>query len=384
MRMRRVLAVGLAAAGLMSLTGCGAFFQCEGKASCPATTGGSGSSTVTNYVYASNSASGSTFLNGYNLSGGTLATATTGSPYSLGYTPIAMAVTPANTFLYVAVDSALGTTSIPGGMYVYAIGTGGALTIANSGGVVGAGNYTAMDISPDGQWLFALDTTGLILYEYQINASTGALGTPNTISITPNNTNAVTPVAVKVAPSANFVVASLGTAGDVIYSFNTSSGLVGATVSGIGTGSATVGDYAVAIDSNNNIYLARTTGVAVYTATSVGAPTLVNTYASGNGPHSIALKTGFAYAGNQTDSTISGYAVATGPVLTAVSGATSAPAAVRSLAFDKSGTYLLANGYGASVGLEMYTIGTTGALTSVGSVGTGTNTAIPAVVALTH
>jgi DNA-binding beta-propeller fold protein YncE len=158
MLMRRVLAVGLAA-GLMSLTGCAGFFVCQ-KASCPAT--GSASSTVTNYAYASNSATGSTYINGYNLSGGTLATATTGSPYSLGYTPIAMAVNPADTFLYVAVDSAL--TSGTSGMYVYSIGTGGALSIANSGLAVGAGNYTAIDISPDGQWLFALDTTGLILY----------------------------------------------------------------------------------------------------------------------------------------------------------------------------------------------------------------------------
>lgn len=379
MMMRRVLAMGLAA-GLLSLTGCAGFFVCQ-KASCPAS---SSSSTVTNYAYVSNSASGSTYINGYNLSGGNLSTATTGSPYSLGYTPIAMAVNPADTFLYVAVDSALGTTSIPNGMYVYSIGTGGALTIANSGSAVGAGNYTAIDISPDGQWLFALDTTGLILYEYQINSSTGVLTLGNTISISPGNANAVTPVAVKVAPSANFVVATLGTAGDVIYSFNTSTGLLGATISGINTGSTSVGDYAVAIDSSNNIYLARTTGVVVYTATSLGAPTLVNTYASGNGPHSIAVTTGFAYAGNQTDSTISGYSVASGPVLTSVSGAVSAPAAVRSVAFDKSGTYLLANGYGSSVGLELYTIGTTGALTSVGSVGTGTNTAIPAVVALTH
>jgi hypothetical protein len=231
--------------------------------------------------------------------------------------------------------------------------------------------------------LFALDTTGLILYEYQINSSTGVLTLGNTISITPGNTNAVTPVAVKVAPSADFVVATLGTAGDVIYSFNTSTGLLGATISTISTGSTTVGDYAVAIDSNNNIYLARTSGVAVYTATSLGAPTVVNTYPSGNGPHSVVATTGVAYAGNQTDSTISGYTVASGPALTALA-ATSAPAAVRSLAFDKSGTYLLANGYGTSVGLEMYTIGTTGALTSASSVGTGTTTTVPAVLALTH
>ena len=290
MRMRRVLAVGLAA-GLMSLTGCAGFFVY------PGTSGSSTSSTVTNYAYVSNSASGATYLNGYNLSAGTLTTATTGSPYVLGYTPIAMAVTPANTFLYVAVDAALGTTSIPSGMYVYSIGTGGALTIANSGTAVGAGSYTAMDISPDGQWLFALDASGLLMYEYQINASTGALTLGNTISITPGNTNAVTPVAVKVSPTANFVVATLGTAGDVIYSFNTSTGLLGSTISTINTASSSIGDYAVAIDSSNNIYLARTTGVALYTATSLGAPTQVNTYAAGNGPHSIAMKTGFVYAG---------------------------------------------------------------------------------------
>jgi 6-phosphogluconolactonase (cycloisomerase 2 family) len=375
--MRRVLAVGLAA-GLMSLTGCAGFFVCQ-KASCPASS--STSSTVTNYAYVSNSATASTYINGYSLAGGNLTTATTGSPYSLGYTPIAMAVNPADTFLYVAVDSALSSGSV--GMYVYSIGTGGQLSIANSGSAVGAGSYTAIDISPDGQWLFALDTTGLILYEYQINSSTGVLTLGNTISITPGNTNAVTPVAVKVAPSADFVVATLGTAGDVIYSFNTSTGLLGATISTISTGSTAVGDYAVAIDSSNNLYLARTTGVAVYTATSLGVPTLVNTYTSGNGPHSIAVSSGSAYAGNQTDGTISAYTVASGPALTALA-TTSAPAAVRSLAVDKSGTYLLANGYGTSLGLELYTIGSTGALTAASNAGTGTTTTVPAVMALTH
>jgi 6-phosphogluconolactonase (cycloisomerase 2 family) len=121
----------------------------------------------------------------------------------------------------------------------------------------------------------------------------------------------------------------------------------------------------------------------VYPVSSAGVVGAGTVYQAGTGPQSVAVKTGFAYVGNNSDNTISGYTVASGPALTALS-AVSAPAAVRSLAFDKSGTYLLANGYGTSNGLQLYTLGTTGTLTSASSAGTGTTTSIPAVMALTH
>ena len=71
-------------------------------------------------------------------------------------------------------------------------------------------------------------------------------------------------------------------------------------------------------------------------------------------------------------------------MLTALSPTASAPAAVRSLGFDKSGTYLLANGYSSTGGVQLYTLGSTGTLTAASSVATGTTTTVPAVMALTH
>ena len=98
------------------LTACGNFFSCEGKADCPCATGvtsttinpcggstgstGSGSSTD-DYAYVANSASSSNSVNGYNLASGTL-TAVTGSPFNFDYSPTALVVTPADTFLYAA------------------------------------------------------------------------------------------------------------------------------------------------------------------------------------------------------------------------------------------------------------------------------------------
>lgn len=384
--MRRVLAAGIAAAMVM-LTGCGAFFVCQ-KASCPATSSTSStSSTVKNYAYVSNSASGANYINGYSLAGATLTTSTTGSPYSLGYTPIAMAVNPANTFLYAAVDAALSSSIGNVGIYAYAIGTGGALTIANNGTpVAAASNYTAIGISSDGNWLFALDTLG-VLYEYGINASTGALTAQNSIGVI--GSNGGTALAVQVAPSGNFVVATLGTGGDVICPFNTTSGALTTTCTQISLASG-VGDYAVTVDANNDIYFARTTGLAVYTATSAGAVGAGTLYAAGTGPHSVAvLGTANVYVGNQNlansnGGTISGYTETTGPVLTAFSSTLAGPNAVSSLSVDKSGTYLLAAGYNAATGLQLYTVGSNGALTATGSAATGTTTTVPVVMALTH
>ena len=74
------------------------------------------------------------------------------SPLALGYTPLAMAVTRDNKFLYVA---ALGNIN------VYTINSDGSLTAASGGTGVAIANVVSMDVSPDGQWLLALDGTTL-------------------------------------------------------------------------------------------------------------------------------------------------------------------------------------------------------------------------------
>ncbi len=106
-------------------------------------------------------------VSGFAVGTGTL-TAVANSPVSLGYSPMAMAVTTNNKFLYVAA---------PGNINVYTINSDGSLTGASGGTGVAIANIVSMDVSPDGQWLIALEGTSLLaqIDVFQINASTGAL-----------------------------------------------------------------------------------------------------------------------------------------------------------------------------------------------------------------
>ena len=160
-----------AAAGVGStllLAGCNNFFVCQ-KASCPSSGSGSGS-TTTDYLYVSNATAGTTYISGYDIGSGAL-TAISGSPFNLDYIPVAMNVSPNDDFLYIA----SATNASNPGIYVYSIGSTGALSIQNSGDVDISGDISSMDISSDGGYLFTVNTLGTLLTEYQINSSTGLL-----------------------------------------------------------------------------------------------------------------------------------------------------------------------------------------------------------------
>src|SRR5215472_4751943 len=140
---------------LLAVTGCGDFFIDEPHGNSGGTTG--------NYVYVANSTTNT--IAAYSISSGKL-TAVSGSPLTVGYSPNALAVTPGNTFLYVAG---------PGAIYAYKINSDGSLSASSSGAAVAIVNVASIDISPDGQWLFGLDNTTTVLDQFKINSSTGAL-----------------------------------------------------------------------------------------------------------------------------------------------------------------------------------------------------------------
>ena len=373
-------------AGLsFALTGCNGFFVYPGSSSTSST--GSG-----DYAYVSNSASGSNYINGYSVAGGSLV-ATTGSPYSLGFVPSAMVVSIPNTYLYIASS----TTTGSGEIYGYSIGTGGALTILNSSLGLEAENSSALAVSPDGQWLFSLNSDGLTMEEYKISTSTGLLTAEGNYPITASAGGIVTPNAIKVSPSGNYIACALGTAGVDVFSFATSTGVASSSAAVLPPISTVNGFYSLAIDSSNNLYLAGTSGLVVYTvvANSNGSVTATlasssSGYSLGTGNNSITVsKSGsYVFAGSQnggTGSTVYAYSIATGGVLTAVSGSPfNAPTDIAALGYDSTGDYLLGIGYSATSGTELYTIGSAGALTSSGSAASGTTLTIPAVLALTH
>lgn len=374
------------------LAGCAGFFV---KPTSTGSSGSSGSTTVIgDFAYVSNSASGSTYLNAYNLASGTLS-AISGSPLNLGFTPAAMAVAPSNSFLYVA--STPGAVS--SGIYLYSISSTGALTAANSGSVLIGDQISSIAISPDGGWLFSLNVTGLILSEYQVNTSTGSLALATTFSLpgvgcvasAGGTTPSTQTCAITAGPSGNYVAAALGTAGTVIFPYASSSGLSATGSTLISTGSSTAspsGDFAVTLDKNNYAYIARTNTLAVY-APSSGAATLqaTATFALGTVPRSPLLNSSYnyVYIADEGVSAVSGFGIGASGTLAEVTGSPfSAPASVAALGADNSGKYVIAAGYDGTSGIQLFTIGTGGGLTLTGSTASGTSLTIPAILAFSH
>ena len=393
----------LLSASTLLLSACGSFFSCEGKESCPCATGvtatatnpcggstGSGTGTGTgagsstdDYAYVANSATSTTDVDAYNLGSGTL-TAVSGSPYNFDFSPTALVVTPADSFLYAASDSAL--TSGTGYIYGYSLGTGGALSILSSGTPLVSENVTSLAVSPDGDWLFCLDDDGLTLEEYSIDTSTGAITFAATYGITGASGTQVLPYSVAIAPSGDFLVVTLGTGGAETFSLDETTG-VATSATLLSPANAATGIFAAAIDANNNLYLAGTDGLSVYSTTTAGAPTFLKTYATGNGAHSVAINSTstYVYVGNETDGTISGFSIGANAALTALAGSPyTGPTTVDALAFDSTSAYLIASGYNASTGIELFSVGSAGALTSVATAGTGTSSLLPGAIATTH
>jgi len=391
-RTRQTAARGLAALGLCAtflLAGCNNFFVCQ-KASCPST-GGSTTST-TDFAYVSNSSTGSTYVAEYDLSSGAL-TAISGSPFNLGFVPVALNITPNNEFLYAA--------TLPGasnpGIYLFSIASDGALSTANSGNVLISDAVSSMAISSDGNYLFALSTAGTSMNEYQINSSTGALSLALTIPVPISTCSlAGTPVSqtcsVAVAPSGSFVVVALGTAGDAIFPYSSSSGITSTSYALIPSGSTTSspsGDFSLVLDDNNYAYIARTSALAVYAINSSGGAALQSTasYSNTAVPRSVVLNSSqnYVFTANEGAGTISSYGIGSTGALTAASGSPfTGPTNVSALGVDTSGSYMLAAGYNSTSGVQLFSISSTGTLTLITSAATGTSTAYPVVLAMSH
>jgi 6-phosphogluconolactonase len=367
--------------GLTALTGCSGFFPPVDSVPPPGSTG--------NYVYVANTTSANPTattgsVSGFAVGTGTL-TAVPNSPLALGYMPVAMTVTRNNQFLYVAAQ---------GDINVYTINSDGSLSAASAGSGVAVANVVSMDVSPDGQWLVALDATTLLaqIDVFQINSSTGALTSIGTGQFSIPNA-VIVPKMLKISPSGSLVFAAMGTGGDVVFNFDTSTGAL--IFSQSLPVSSSTSDNGLAIDSGTTyLYVARSGtggGVRVFTIGSGGALNEISgsPFASGGQAYSVVLdNTGkYVYAANRTNGTIYGYSIGTGSALTALGGSPYASGTlVTSLGTDNSGAYLLAAAFGGSPDLSMYSFDTTtpGKLDLATSVATDTDPAGAIAVALTH
>ncbi len=372
-----VIAVVLA---LPVFTGCGDFFP-------PINGGGSGGGSTSNRVYIANQAANS--IGGFAIGTGTLA-AVNNSPLATAYKPLSMVVTPNNALLYVGSSA---------GIFVYFINSDGSLRAPSTGSQPAGVFAPALTVSPDGQWLIALDGTTQQLDIFQINASTGGLTSVNAPATYSTTSGTWQPSDVRVSPDGTLIFAALGTAGDVVFTFNTTSG-VATSSQGLSTGNAQTGDYGLAVSAKTAyLYIARSGtngGVAVYSIGSGGTLTPVTgtPFAAGSGTFSVALdSTGtYVYAANRTDGTISGFTIVpsttvSGLSLTPLTGSPyTSGSGVQSVGIDSTNKYLLAAAVGGAPDLTMYSFDITvpGKLIPATSVATGVDPAGAVALALTH
>jgi 6-phosphogluconolactonase (cycloisomerase 2 family) len=376
---RRWMAI-VAATTLPAFTGCSGFFP-------PLNNGGGGGGSTTNHVYIANQAANS--IGAFAIGTGKL-TAVNNSPVATTYKPLNMVVNPANTLLYVGAST---------GIFVYFINSDGSLTTPSTGSQPAGVFATALAISPDGQWLIALDGTTQQLDIFKINSTTGGLTSENAPATYLAQSGTWQPSDVHVSADGTLIFAALGTGGDVVFTFNTTTG-VATSSQYLATGNTATGDYGLAINSKvTYVYIARSGtngGVAVYSIGTAGqlTPVTGSPFAAGSGTFAVVLdSTGtYVYAANRTDGTVSGYTIVPGTTtaglkLTALTDSPYASgSAVQALGVDSSAKYLLAVATGGSPDLTMYSfdIPVPGKLDPSTSVATGTDPAGAVALALTH
>jgi len=385
----------LAAASL--LAGCKGFWDLPAGSS----TGGTGSGASSGVFYVANQAAND--VAGFSIVGGKLSPVS-GSPYALSAQPRSLAVAPNGSFLYVG--------TLAGGTFLYSVGSGGALTIGNSGQAVSFDLASAMKVDPSGSWL--LDAFATLSGGVQVNAipitSTGTIDLTRSEQSPAFNVTGASVNGLAISPDGNYVFVAAGTAGTLVVPFahGNSSPLVVNRAVTIQPLHASGSALSIGIDPTNRLFYigetlgnssANSGGLRVFNYSSLGSATLTEASGSplasgGLAPTAILPIASGSYvyvANGQGTSTgnIQSFAITTGgtataPTYTIASAGNSVSAGTQpaGLAEDNSGTYVLAINSGGSPDLNAFTM-SSGTLTSAVTSQTGTDpTQASAIVAL--
>ncbi len=379
----------MAGIGLLSLCGCGNFFTSQNSTGTGSGTGsGAGNTAAGNVLYVADLTAANILA--YTVSSTGKLTAVSGSPYAPGEPPTAMAITPGNTFLYVA-----SATGILG----YSIGSGGVLTALNSGTALVSDILasTAMVTDTTGNYLFAAGidlasgTNSPQVGVYQINTTSGALteisGSPLAVP-NGNGSTSSAPTQLYMAPNNQYMYLTLASGGTDILNFTESTPSLGVpnTNNLVNlTSTANSQNNVVANAASTLLFMSETgAGVRVFTIGAGGSLAEIkgSPFAAGTGPTGIALNAAGTnlYVTNKGTAQISGFSVAsTGTVGTLAALAGSPYGAGNlplSLSLDQSGSFLAVANSGGTPDFGVYSMNpTTGALTSTGSVTQSTTAA---------
>jgi 6-phosphogluconolactonase (cycloisomerase 2 family) len=312
--------------GFVLLSGCGNFFTKPGSGG----SGGGGNTDAGDVLYFMNqspSSGVSSSITAYTVSTTGKLSAISGSPYTLSSLPTAMAITPGNTFLYVAYAE---------GILGYSIGTNGVLTALNSGAAVSTAQLLplSMQVDSTGTYLLAasedLSTTLPEIGVYQIDTATGALtavtGSPLELAQSGNGSTTGTPAnapnQLYIAPNNSLVYLTLGSGGTEILTFDASTQNLNDTQTYIKLATGGTGQIGVVANAASTVLYVTEIGVGVRAFTIGSNATLTeisgSPYKAGTGPTGLTLgQSGdYLYVANKGDNTITGYTVAASGELT--------------------------------------------------------------------
>lgn len=366
-------------AAVSLLTGCSGFWDAPASSD-------SGTNPASGIFYVLNRTTNQ--IAGFSFTAGASSpTAVSGSPWALGSEPFALAIAPSGEFLYV---------STVNGIYLYTVGTGGTLTIGNSGTPISSDPAYTMQVDPSGSWLIeAVSGTGQ-LNAIPLDANTGLYtGSGTQYTTLPSTT--VNQIAVSPSGSSYpYVFVAMGTGGTAVIPFTSGNAKPFGTVSKVSVKNSEGGDNAVAVDPQNRLlYVGETAavsgtqsgGLRVFTIGTSGVTEISGSPYStgGTGPSFILPSTSYVYVANSAVSgsktgNISGFSITTSGTTTITYSLTaintvSTGTQTESLAEDSTDAYLLAVNYGGSPDLSTFTFDATtaGQLDAGPTAATGTD-----------
>ncbi|AXC11376.1 hypothetical protein ACPOL_2040 [Acidisarcina polymorpha] len=372
-------------------TGCGFFPKI--------TTCTTNCTTASNFMYVANTASAGTAAGsvaGFSLTTKTTAATSTtpatstlslavtpNSAYSLGFVPSAIAITPTNTFIYAASQTT--------GIFLYSVGSNGALTEENNSTAVASDLASSMQVDSTGSWLIVADaslaSSNAIINVYSIASTTGLLtlsGTLNGVKVAGASRQLF------IAPNNVNVFLTLSTGGTESLTLNATTGALTdqANLPPITTPNA---DLGVTTDPNSTFVFVTETGASAVRVLTIGTNgALTNVSGSpfatgGTGPAAVLVDSSgsYVYVANSTSNTVSGFVLAANGTLTAISGSPFATGAGPSgLAEDSTKTYLgvVCNGGGSDLEVYSFDATTLGKLDAAGNATTGTDPTLPIAI----
>jgi 6-phosphogluconolactonase len=347
------------------LAGCGDFWQNPNSTTTTTTTTTTLSS---GYFYVINQATNQ--IVAYDILSGALNQI---GAYTLSASPTAIAMSSGGTFLYV---------STVAGIYLYDIGSGGALTLGNNGGVVSSDPASAIEIDPSGKWLVDVveGNSGVQLDATPINTSgiyTGATVGTEQYGLTNASVHQIA-----ISGDDRFIFVAAGEGGTLVIPFTVGNANPLATSGNVISPVTTDGSaLSVAVDPGTTprvVYVGETLasagaagGLRVFNYSSVGTATLTQVagspFASGGlAPSAILpLATGdYVYVGNGEGTSagnITGFSITTSDGATSLASVSTVSTGIdpSGLAEDSDSNSVLAVSEGGSSDLECYIFDTT-------------------------